>query len=51
MELPDTPVKQPGSVTQTLSADTFEAPADPNVLIYSNAINMAVERLGDTLTT
>ena len=51
MESPNTPVKQPGSATQTLSADTFEAPADPNVLIYSNAINMAVERLGDTLAT
>ena len=51
MESPNTPVKQPGSATKNLSADTFEAPADPNVLIYSNAINMAVERLGDALTT
>ena len=52
MESPNTAVKQPGSpATKNLSADTFEAPADPNMLIYSNAINMAVERLGDTLAT
>ena len=51
MESPNTPVKQPGSATKNLSADTFEATADPNVLIYSNAINMAVERLGDALAT
>ena len=50
MESPNPPVTQPGPVTQSLSADTFEAPADPNVLIYSNVI-MAVERLGDTLDT
>ena len=34
-----------------MSADVFETPADPNVLIYSNAINMAVEMLGNTLAT
>ena len=51
MESPHTPVKQPGSATKNLSADTFEVPADPNVLIYSHAINMAIERLGDTLAT
>ena len=50
MESPRSPVK-PGSATNNLSADTFETPADPNVLIYSNAINMAVERLGNTLAT
>ena len=51
MESPNTPVKQPDSATKNLSADNFEAPAAPNVLIYSHAINMAVERLGDTLAT
>ena len=47
MESPNTQVKQLGN----LSADTFEVPVDPNVCIYSNAINMAVRRLGDTLAT
>ena len=50
MESPRSPVK-PGSATNNLSADTLETPADPNVLIYSNAINMAVEMLGNTLAT
>ena len=49
MKSPCSPVK-PGSATNNLSADTFETPEDPNVLIYSNAINMAGERLGNTLT-
>ena len=33
------------------SADTLELPTDPTVLIYSNALNMAVERLGTTLAS
>ena len=33
------------------SADAFETPTDPNVLIYSNAINMVVEMLGTILAT
>ena len=33
------------------SSDAFEMPTDPNVLIYSNAINMAVEMLGTNLVT
>ena len=33
------------------SADTLEPPTDPTVLIYSNALNMAIERLGTTLAS